>query len=125
MPPKSKKRAYDAAFKLSVIDCAEKTTNRGAARKFGVDERRVREWRQKKEGLEELPSKKKRLEGGGRKAAYPEVEDEVVAWIEGCREQNFRVSRSSVQTHAIEVANSHGNTICNLHGDALLICVFL
>ena len=106
MPPKSKKRALDAAFKLSVIDCAEKTTNRGAARKFGVDERRVREWRQKKEGLEELPSKKKRLEGG-RKAAYPEVDGEVLAWIEGCREQNFRVSRSSVQTRAIEVASAH------------------
>ena len=67
----------------------------------------MREWRQKKDGLEVLPSKKKRLEGGGRKAAYPEVEDEVLAWIEGCREQNFHVSRSSVQTRAIEVAIVH------------------
>ena len=36
-----KKRSYDAAFKLQVIDYADHNTNRGAARKYGVDERRV------------------------------------------------------------------------------------
>ena len=34
----SKKRSYDAAFKLKAVSCAEQSTNRGAARKFGVDE---------------------------------------------------------------------------------------
>ena len=43
-----KKRSFDAAFKLSVIEDVESTTNRAAARKFKVDERRIREWRQKK-----------------------------------------------------------------------------
>ena len=58
-----KTRSYDAAFKLKAVSCAEQSTNRGAARKFGVDERRIREWRQKKVELEKLPHKKKRLEG--------------------------------------------------------------
>ena len=35
----------------------------------------------------------KRLEGEERKAALPEME-EVVAWIEGCRAKNFRVTRA-------------------------------
>ena len=56
----SKKRSFDAAFKLKV-ESAEKTTNRAAAREFGVDERRVREWRQMKDELEKLPRKKRRL----------------------------------------------------------------
>lgn len=103
-----KKRSYEAGFKLRVVECAEKTTNRAAARSFGVDERRVREWRQKKADLEDLPKKKKRLEGGGRKAAHPEMEDEVVAWIEGCREKNFRVSRAGVQKRAAELAIAQG-----------------
>ena len=30
--------SYDDAFKLKVVSCAEQSTNRGAARKFGVDE---------------------------------------------------------------------------------------
>ena len=34
----SKKRSYDAAFKLKAVSCAEQSTNSGAARKFGVDE---------------------------------------------------------------------------------------
>lgn len=108
----SKKRSYEAAFKLTVVDSAEKTTNRAAARKFGVDERRVREWRKNKAGLQDLPKKKRRLEGGGRKAFYPEMEDEILAWIEGCREKNLRVSRSSVQKRAVEVASAQGIVCC-------------
>ena len=33
-----KKRRFDAAFKLKVIEFAEQNTNRGAARKYGIDE---------------------------------------------------------------------------------------
>ena len=36
-----RKRSYDAAFKLAAVEDAEKTTNRAAARKFMVDERRL------------------------------------------------------------------------------------
>ena len=61
------KRSYDMAFKQKVIAFAEKSSNRGAARKFGVDEKRVREWRKTKESISSNPSKKKRLQGGGRK----------------------------------------------------------
>ncbi len=39
------------------------------SRKFGVDEKRVREWRKQKEDLKGLPPKKKRMTGGGRRAA--------------------------------------------------------
>ena len=80
------------------------TNNRAAARKFNVDERRIREWRQKKSELVKLPSKKKRLEGGGRKAALPEMEEELAAWIEGCRAKNFRVTRASVCRKAADLA---------------------
>ena len=63
-----KKRSFDSAFKLKVVEFAEKNSNRGAGRKFGVDEKRVREWRKQKPQLESLPRKKKRMDGGGRKA---------------------------------------------------------
>jgi len=70
-PIASKKRSYDAAFKLKVVEYAEKSTNRGTGRKFNVDEKRIREWRKQKSSLESLPSKKKRLEGGGsRRVAW-------------------------------------------------------
>ena len=39
------KCSYDMAFKLKVVACAEAESNRGAPRKFGIDEKCVREWR--------------------------------------------------------------------------------
>ena len=103
----ARKRSYDAAFKLAAVEDAEKTTNKAAARKFRVVERRIREWRQKN-NLVKIPSKKKRLEGGGRKAAFPEMEEVVVAWIEGCRAKNFRVTRASVRRKAADLAQAQG-----------------
>ena len=41
----SRKRSFDVAFKLKVIEYSSKTSNREAGRKFGVDEKRVREWK--------------------------------------------------------------------------------
>ena len=98
-----KKRSFTASFKLKVVEYAEKNSNRGAARKFSVDDKRVREWRKQKNSLTELPTKKRRLEGGGRKAAYPNLEEVLVSWIEQLREENLRVTRSSVQAKALEL----------------------
>ena len=42
------------SFKLRAIAHAEVHDNRSAARKYDVDERRVREWRAKKESISSL-----------------------------------------------------------------------
>ena len=39
MATTKKKRSFDAAFKLRVVEYAEEDTNRGAGRKIGVDEK--------------------------------------------------------------------------------------
>lgn len=70
-----KKRSYDAAFKLKVVESAIQTSNRAAATKFFVDEKWFRVWRKQKASLQALPDKQRRISGGGRKAKHPEVED--------------------------------------------------
>ena len=65
-----KKRSFDSSFKLKVIDYALSHSNRAAARHFGVDEKRVREWKKLRDDLQMLPQKKRRMEGGGRKATF-------------------------------------------------------
>ena len=72
MATAQKKRMFDAAFKLKVLDYAVQHFNRAAARIHGVDEKRVREWKKQREALEKPPAKKKRLDGAGRKAALPD-----------------------------------------------------
>ena len=46
--PTLKKKSFDAAFKLRVLECAEKTGNREAGRKYKVDEKSVRYWKKQK-----------------------------------------------------------------------------
>ena len=91
-----------------MVEYAIQNTNRGASRKFGVDEKIVREWKKQKDDLELLPRKTKRLPGGGRRTALPEVGESLAAWIEGLRAQNARVTRSSVQMKAVELAHETG-----------------
>ena len=102
-----RKKSFDSTFKLKVL--LKRTVSRGAGRKFGVDEKRVIEWRKQKPQLESLPRKKRRMDGGGRKAALPDVEEELLAWIDALRATNLRVTRSSVQGKAIELTQSRGN----------------
>ena len=106
-----KKRCFDAAFKLSVVEFAEVNTNRGAGRQFGVDEKQVRDWRKQKDELQSLPITKKRLVGGGRKAALPDIEQELAVWIASMRSHNFLVTRNHVQQKALELAQEKGLSI--------------
>ena len=75
-----RKQSHEARFKLKVVEYAEKESNRAAGRKYGVNEKQVREWRKKKQQLIALPPKKKRLEGGGKKPLIPEIEEKLEEW---------------------------------------------
>ena len=92
------------AFKLKVVPCAEGESNRGATQRFGVDEKRMREWRKLKIELAERGPKKKRLQGGGKKTVLAaDKEEQLVSWIESLRAKNLRVTRLSIQLKAREI----------------------
>ena len=55
-----------------------------------------------------LPQKKKRMEGGGRKATLPDVEDELLVWIDEMRAKNQQVMRSSIQQKALNIFRKRG-----------------
>ena len=68
------------SFKKEAIAFAETTNNRNAAKKFNVDVKRIREWRQKKADIIETCAKvkgqgKQRLSGGGRKITDEGLEE--------------------------------------------------
>lgn len=46
---KRKRMSYDVSFKLKVVEFAEKKSNCAAEREFGVTEKMVRDWRNKKD----------------------------------------------------------------------------
>ncbi|CAH2276940.1 Hypothetical predicted protein [Pelobates cultripes] len=76
---KRKRSAYDASFKLKVVDHAEIHGNRAASREFTVPETNVREWRKQKVVLKDMNKTKKAQRG--RQAMYPDMEKELYEWI--------------------------------------------
>ena len=104
------KRSFDSAFKLKVIDYTSTHSISDTAHHFGIDRKRVREWKKQREELQALPPKKKWLEGGGRKAALPCVEEEVVLWIDEMRAEHQQVTRAHIQQKALSIARSWGET---------------
>jgi hypothetical protein len=99
---KSKKRNFDIAFKLKVVEVAENSSNRAAARKFSIDEANIRYWRKQKQQLKSAHGKK-RLSGAGRKPRLPDMEEQLANWITELRSKNNRVTRANVQRKALEL----------------------
>ena len=53
----SKRKAYDASFKLKAVECGEKKSKEAAAREMGVDSKMIREWCKQKQILASLKKK--------------------------------------------------------------------
>ena len=99
------KRSYDLSFKLKVIEKAERIGNRPASRHFKVDERRIREWRKKKDALtseSEGKRNKRRLSGGGRKVKYEDKDQKLMEWITQ-ESRDRRVSRREIMEKGAEL----------------------
>ena len=72
---------YSASFKLQVVKFASDNSNNSAAsRKFGIDEKLVRDWRRKIDNIKSLP--KTKCADRGRKCQWPELEKKVIEWVE-------------------------------------------
>ena len=68
-------KLYTSNFKLKVLATAKSANNRNAAKPFGVDRKRVIEWRKQEDVLTAVSSGplKKRQGGAGRKVSHPDI----------------------------------------------------
>lgn len=96
---KRKRTAYDAAFKLKVIERAEASNNSVASREFNVHEKQVREWRKNKADLEVMPKSKKACRHGT--ASFPALEEDLNSWILECRQNGYVVTRTAIRLRAL------------------------
>ena len=77
------RRSFTIGFKEKIVEYAVRRSNREAARRYDVDERRVREWCTKIDALADVAqkqggTKRKRLEGGGRKLTDNDLETDLL-----------------------------------------------
>lgn len=99
---KHKRLNYTASFKLKVIKEAEKSNNSAVARKFGVNERQVREWRKNKDMLLKMPQKKKARRGGS--VCFSKLEEALNSWILEKRKNGFIVTRTCIRLRALHLS---------------------
>ena len=88
--------------KLRIIQFAEQNGNRAAEREFSVSESNVRLWRKSKENLEKMPRLKRA--NRGKKAAWPELEIDLLEWITEKRNNGLAILPSLVRLKALELA---------------------
>ena len=83
-------------FKKATMKYPQENSIYGAAKKFKVDRKRVREWVQEEEKVTPMKGKRFRFDGGGRKLINAELEEEVLGWIPQRRSNMLRVSRKVI-----------------------------
>ena len=83
-------------FKKATIKYAQENSIHSAAKKFEVDQKKVREWVQKEEKVTSMKEKRFRLDGGGRKLTDVELEEEVLSWIQQQRLNMLCVSKKLI-----------------------------
>ena len=98
----TKRQSYTVSDKLWIINFAEQHGNRAAEREFGVSESNVRLWRRTKENLEKMPRLKRA--NRGKKAAWPELEKDLLDWIMEKRNNGLAIQPSLVRMQALEMA---------------------
>ena len=81
--------------------------NHAAEKKYNVDRKRIREWREKKESIEKTVKTKKakgcqgkRVEEGGRKPFSEKLDETVLEWVHERRSKGLRVSRKLIMKKA-------------------------
>lgn len=105
MAPPAKRMKYDASFKLKVVAFAISSNNCAAARKYGVNEKLVRDWKKSEASLKKMPKKKCAARSGI--AHWPELENFLEGWVNENRENGYTVTRTGIRTEALKWAKTH------------------
>ena len=98
---RTKHQSYTVSDKLRIISFAKQHGNCAAERELGVSESNVRLWRKSKENLEKTPRLKQ--SNRGKKAAWPELEVDLIKWITEKRNNGLTILPSLVRLKALNM----------------------
>ena len=104
---KRQRNAYDGAFKLKVIDFAEKNNNSAAEREFGVSEKQVRDWRKKKSVIGDSARHLKKIRV--MESPYANWEFSLNEWVLEQRQNGHAVTRNAIRLKALSTAKNNGD----------------
>lgn len=102
-----RRQSFTAQQKLKIIAVAEEFGNREAGRRHDVDESCVRLWRKNKDSLQ-AAHRDRRSFRGPKTGAYPELEVQLVKFIEDVRSRGHAVSTEMAQVEARRLSRELG-----------------
>ncbi|KAM7298547.1 Pogo transposable element with KRAB domain [Ixodes scapularis] len=105
--PPAPRKQYSAAFKRKVTLAAEAVGNSAAGRRFGVNEGSIRGWRRQKAALFACSGTRRSFRGP-KQGAFPDLEEELAAFIKDQRAQHLTVNIELLQQKARELVRGKG-----------------
>ena len=116
---KIKRCSYSMDYKLQIIEKAKETNNRSVARSEDLNESLVRQWRKNEQKIRQAVSQQNsddpliaikgskarfRLDGGGKKSMYTDLEEKVFQWVLECRKNGVKITRRLIRAKALEMS---------------------
>ena len=124
MASRTRCRSYTAAFKLKVVEFAEKNSSRSAEREFDVNEKQIRDWKKKKAELQSL-SASCRSQRTGVKPYWPELEDKLHQWVLEKRQNGTGLSGTMIRLKAKAIAREQPDIGQNFTGSTTWLYQFM
>lgn len=100
-----KRMKYEASFKLRVVESARSSNNSAAARKYGVNEKLVRDWKKSEYFLKTIS--KKKCAARGAICHWTKLENDLELWVNENRENGYTVTRNGIRIQALKWAKAH------------------
>ena len=97
------RKSYDIAYMKKILEEAETSSVNEVCRKYNLDERMVRRWKNDSD-LDSCEPKRCRSPGGGRKPTIELLEDQILDWIVERRSRALVVRRKDIQDFALVLA---------------------
>ena len=96
--PSTKRRKYEASFRLNAIEVTKASNNCAAARTFDVTEKMVREWRKNEDNLCAMRR---------GSTCWPQLEDHVAECVSDLRQDGYIVAQNMIRAYALTWAKAH------------------
>ena len=135
MSTTGQQKSYTVDFKRKVVASLKGELNgniTAASKKFQVDRKRIREWRDKEDQLNSAAAssafntkKRRRLENKQTSARNPQLEIDVVEWIRNLRAEGVTVHGNPIRNFAKERARFYGLTSEQFKASRGWLCRFL
>ena len=113
-----------AAFKLKLVEYAQRHRNRCACREFDECEKLIRDWRKKKAELQSLPGSR-RSQRPVIKPYWPESEDKLNYWVLEKRHNGIGLSGMMVRLKAKGIAREQPEICQNFTGSTTWLYRFI